>query len=328
MTDAHYQYGAADAAIRSTGDVVETIGGAIIVFVTARAAMGGAFTIGMMMSFIAYQAYFGRTAKNAVDALVSWRTLSVHLDRIADLALASPEVAEAGERPVLTGKINVSQVSFRYHPNESPILSDLSLSIEGGEMIAVTGRSGEGKTTLLKLLLGLEKPLSGHILYDSVELGAIARSHFVRNVATVMQDDTLLSGTIAENIAFFDSNMDFVLMENCAKLACIHEDIQAMPMRYASLIGDMGSALSGGQKQRIMIARALYRSPKILFMDEGTSHLDVHLEKDINDNLSNLNITRIVIAHRPDTLRIADRVFRLGNGTLDEISAKLRDAWT
>ncbi|AZO19986.1 peptidase domain-containing ABC transporter [Mesorhizobium sp. M1E.F.Ca.ET.045.02.1.1] len=319
MTDANFRHSAADAAIRSVADLIDSVGAAFIVFVTARAAMGGSFTIGMMMSFIAYQVYFGRTAKNAVDALVVWRTLSVHLDRIADLALASPEDGESGLRPSISGSINVNTVSFRYHPDEPPIVSDLSLSISAGEMVAITGRSGEGKTTLLKLMLGLERPLSGEVSYDGIGLNRIARNHFISNIATVMQDDTLLSGTIAENVAFFDTELDFERIEACARLACIHDEIDSMPMRYASLIGDMGSALSGGQKQRLMIARALYRQPKILFIDEGTSHLDLQVERAINDNLTQLNITRVVIAHRPDTLRIADRVFNMSSGGLAEL---------
>ncbi|PYE92508.1 colicin V processing peptidase [Rhizobium sp. PP-F2F-G38] len=313
MTGANYRHGAADAAIRSVGELIETVGAAFVVFITARAAMGGSFTIGMMMSFVAYQVYFGRTAKNAVDALVSWKTLSVHLDRLADLALAQPEDNERGMQPALSGKIEICSVSFRYHPDEPLILSNLSLTIEAGEMVAITGRSGKGKTTLLKLMLGTEILTSGQISYDGVSLNRIARSHFIANIATVMQDDTLLSGSIAENIAFFDAEVDFDRIRECARVACIDADIVAMPMGYASLIGDMGSALSGGQKQRIMIARALYRQPRILFMDEGTSHLDVEVEREINDNLAQLAITRVVIAHRPDTLRIANRVYCLGS---------------
>ena len=183
--------------------------------------MGGSFTIGMMMSFIAYQMYFGKTAKNAVDALVSWRTLSVHLDRLSDLALAPAEDGERGLRPPLSGAIEISAASFRYHPDEPAIFADLSLVIQAGEMVAITGRSGEGKTTLFKLLLGLERPTSGIILYDGVNLNQIARNHFVTSIATVMQDDTLLSGTIAENIAFFDSELDRSRVRSMCP-SCLH----------------------------------------------------------------------------------------------------------
>jgi ATP-binding cassette subfamily B protein RaxB len=320
MTNANFRNSAADAAIRSASNLIESAGAALIIFITARAAMGGSFTIGMMMSFIAYQVYFGQTAKNAVDAFVSWRTLSVHLDRLADLALAPAQDNERGKRLPLSGMIELAGLSFRYHPDEPLLLSDISMRVEAGETVAVTGQSGEGKTTLLKLLLGLETPTSGEVLYDGTALNGIARSHFIDHIATVMQDDTLLSGTIAENIAFFDDHLHHERIEACAKAACIHDEIEAMPMRYASLIGDMGSALSGGQKQRIMIARALYKNPRILFMDEGTSQLDIRVEHAINDNISKLNITRLIVAHRPDTLRIADRVLNLSNGKLAELT--------
>ncbi|MGV1943752.1 peptidase domain-containing ABC transporter [Agrobacterium sp. 22-211-1] len=325
MTEANYRHSSADAAIRSVGDLIESIGAALIVYILAREAMGGPFTIGMMMSFIAYQLYFGRTAKNAVDAFVSWRTLSVHLDRLSDLALAPAEDGELGLTPPLSGMLEVNSVSFRYHPDEPEVLTDISISMKPGEMVAITGRSGEGKTTLLKLMLGLEQPTAGEIRYDNTSLKRIARNHFVAAIATVLQDDTLLSGTIAENIAFFDTQPDLKRVEECARIACIHEEIEQMPMRYRSLIGDMGSSLSGGQKQRIMIARALYREPKILFMDEGTSHLDIEVERSINNNLSKLNITRVVIAHRPDTLRIAERVFHLNAGKLSELMASPKE---
>lgn len=139
-----------------------------------------------------------------------------------------------------------------------------------------------------------------------------------------MQDDVLLSGSIADNVAFFDESPDLERIVARGKLACIHEEIEAMLMKYASLIGDMGSALSGGQKQRVMIARALYRRPRILFMDEGTSHLDSRVERSINDKLAALSITRLVIAHRTDTLRIADRIMHLDDGSLNDITDFIR----
>ena len=145
-------------------------------------------------------------------------------------------------------------------------------------------------------------------------MNRISRKYFLDNISVIMQDDTLLSGSIAENISFFGENTNAGRIRACAKISCIDEEIERMPMAYESLIGEMGSALSGGQKQRVLIARALYRDPKILFMDEASSHLDKNLERRINDNLSNLRITRVVVAHRSDTLRIADRILKLENG--------------
>ena len=134
-----------------------------------------------------------------------------------------------------------------------------------------------------------------------------------------MQEDDLFAGSIAENIAFFDPEMKMDKVIFAAEAAMIHEDTMKMPMKYESLIGDMGSALSGGQKQRVMLARALYRQPKILFMDEGTAHLDVNTEHLINESIRNLGITRVTIAHRPDTIYSASRVYLLCEGLLQEV---------
>jgi ATP-binding cassette subfamily B protein RaxB len=131
-------------------------------------------------------------------------------------------------------------------------------------------------------------------------------------IAAVMQEDQLLSGSIADNICFFDPSFDHERMVTCTQMAGIHDEIMAMPMAYNSLIGDMGSSLSGGQKQRVLLARALYKVPKILFLDEGTAHLDVDKERQINERLRRLSITRISVAHRPEIMTGADTVLRIG----------------
>jgi ATP-binding cassette subfamily B protein RaxB len=161
------------------------------------------------------------------------------------------------------------------------------------------GPSGGGKTTLIKIMLGLLEPTSGEVLIDGVPLLTIGYKAYREQIGTVMQEDQLLSGSIADNICFFDTSFDSERMIRCAQLAGIHDEIMAMPMTYNSLIGDMGSSLSGGQKQRVLLARALYHQPRILFLDEGTAHLDVDNERRINETLRHLNITRVCVAHRP-----------------------------
>jgi ATP-binding cassette, subfamily B, bacterial CvaB/MchF/RaxB len=170
------------------------------------------------------------------------------------------------------------------------------------------GPSGGGKTTLVKIMLGLLEPTRGEVLIDGVALSTIGPRAYREHVGAVMQEDLLLSGSIADNICFFDPSFDEQRMIKCAQLAGIHEEILAMPMTYNSLVGDMGSSLSGGQKQRIMLARALYRQAQILFLDEGTAHLDVENEKRINGSLKSLKMTRISVAHRPEISSGADRI--------------------
>jgi ATP-binding cassette subfamily B protein RaxB len=180
------------------------------------------------------------------------------------------------------------------------------LKIPPGQFVTISGPSGGGKTTLIKLMLGLLEPTSGEILVDGLPLSTIGPRAFREQVAAVMQEDQLLSGSIADNICFFDSHFDEERMIRSAELAAIHADIMAMPMTYNSLIGDMGNSLSGGQKQRVLLARALYRNPRILFLDEGTAHLDVQTERAINESLRQLPMTRISVAHRPDISSGAD----------------------
>jgi len=188
------------------------------------------------------------------------------------------------------------------------VLEDINLTIESGEFITVMGPSGGGKTTLLKVMLGLLEPTSGDVLVDGVPLATVGARAFREQVAAVMQDDQLLSGSIADNICFFDTDYNQDKLFQCARLAAIHDEIMAMPMTYNSLVGDMGSSLSGGQKQRVLLARALYREPRILFLDEGTAHLDIDNERLINESLRQLRMTRISIAHRPDMASGADRI--------------------
>jgi ATP-binding cassette subfamily B protein RaxB len=164
----------------------------------------------------------------------------------------------------------------------------------------------------MKIMLGLLEPTHGEVLIDGIPLSSVGVRGYREQVGAVMQEDQLLSGSIADNICFFDSSFDQQRMIECARLARIHDEIMAMPMTYNSLIGDMGSSLSGGQKQRVLLARALYRQPRMLFLDEGTAHLDVDNEKCINESLRCLNMTRVSVAHRPEITSGAHRILRVG----------------
>src|SRR5439155_11022007 len=192
--------------------------------------------------------------------------------------------------------------------------------IEPGEFVAITGPSGGGKTTLMKLMLGLFEPASGEILIDGYTIGALGVATLREQVGVVMQDDQLLSGSIQENISFFDTTVDPAWVQRCAEAAGIHNDIMRMPMGYHTLVGDMGGALSGGQRQRILLARALYRKPRILFLDEGTAHLDPAMEQQVNSEIGKLAITRVIIAHRPQTVAAADRILVVHQGRVSEVT--------
>ena len=205
-------------------------------------------------------------------------------------------------------------MSFRYADGEPDVLRGVSLKIEAGESVAIVGPSGCGKTTLLKLMLGLHAPDSGEVLVGGVPLARVGQRAWRDSMGVVMQDEPLFSGSIADNICFFSAEPDRAWLEQCARVAAVHDEIEAMPMGYNTLIGDMGAALSGGQKQRILLARALYKRPRILLLDEATSSLDVDRERVVNQAVRQLALTRVIVAHRPETIASAGRVIALHEG--------------
>ncbi|WP_051380612.1 peptidase domain-containing ABC transporter [Bradyrhizobium sp. WSM1743] len=286
----------------------------LTIYLAVQLVLGNHFTIGMIFAFISYKQQFIEKAVQFVEKVLDFRIIELHLERLADIALSPLE--RGHDRPLaytprVQGRIELRKVSFRYAETDPFVLEDVSFIIEPGEFITIMGPSGGGKTTLVKVMLGLLEPTSGEVLIDDVPLSTIGGRAYREHVAAVMQEDQLLSGSIADNICFFDASFDEERMIQCAHLAGIHEEIMAMAMTYNSLIGDMGSSLSGGQKQRLMLARALYRQPSILFLDEGTAHLDVDNEKRINESLKGLQMTRINVAHRPETSSGADRILRI-----------------
>jgi len=286
----------------------------LIVYVGATDVVADRSTLGIMMAFIAYQQTFSASATRLLDFAGRIRMLDVHLQRLADVMLAEPETqVDTARLPDsrLGGSVCARGLAFRYGESEPTIFRNVSLDVGPGEFVAITGPSGGGKTTLLKLLLGLLEPTEGEVLYDDQPFGVLGAGRVRRDIGVIIQDDVLLSGSLAQNISFFASAPDPAWIEECARTAAIHDDIARFPMGYNTLIGDMGSVLSTGQRQRVLLARALYRRPKILFMDEGTSSLDTEKELEVNANLRELSITRIIIAHRKDTIDAADRVMEL-----------------
>ncbi|HEX7383007.1 MAG TPA: peptidase domain-containing ABC transporter [Burkholderiaceae bacterium] len=273
------------------------------------------FTVGMLFAFIAYQEQFAQRVTALIDKAVELKMLGLQGERLADIVLAAPE-ADASPRSGAppAARIELRGLAFRYADGEARVIDGLDLTVEPGESVAIVGPSGCGKTTLLKLMLGIHRPEAGEIAIGGVPLARLGLEAWRSMIGTVMQDDMLFAGSIADNIVFFDSAPDLERARECARVAAVHEEIEALPMGYDTLIGDMGASLSGGQKQRILLARALYKRPQVLFLDEATSALDIERERQVNQAIRQLALTRIVVAHRPETIASASRVVVLAGG--------------
>ena len=285
----------------------------LVIALAGLMIIGGNFSVGMLFAFIAYKGQFLGGIHGIFDKISEFRMLRMHLERLSEIALAKPEEEPGEDHLILNpqdvkGRLELRNICFRYGTGEPYVLKDCCLDLRPGESVALVGASGCGKTTLMKVAIGLLDRESGEILLDGKDISGIGVKQYRQFIGAVMQNDTLMSGTIAENICMFDPDADMKRIVECARLASIHDDIQSMPMGYRSLIGDMGSSLSGGQKQRVLLARALYPNPKILFLDEATSHLDPNNEKLASEAIRKLNITRLIIAHRTETWDTADRV--------------------
>ncbi len=296
----------------------------VIIFFGARAVMSGSLTVGMLVAFLAYKDQFSQRVAAFLDTIVRISVLAVHGERIADIALAEPEELPSARSAIIgpsvteysRGRLALSgrAISFRYGENEPPVLADFDFDVDSGECVAIVGPSGAGKTTLLKILAGLLRPTSGTVLLDGVPVQAVGFEYYRSQIGCVLQNDQLFAGTIAENIAAFSPGLDPSRIQNAARLAAIHDEILRMPMGYETLVGDMGSSLSGGQVQRIVLARALYRNPRILLLDEATSHLDEENERTINAAIRMLTISRVIVAHRRSTIDMADRIVPIWPG--------------
>ncbi|MFL6970390.1 MAG: peptidase domain-containing ABC transporter [Xanthobacteraceae bacterium] len=293
----------------------------ITIYIGARLILTGqGFSVGMLFAFLSFRQTFNERAIGFINQLVQFRLLGLHLDRLSDIVTAAPEAETVRMQSLdVKGDIRVRDLSFRYGAADNFVLQDINLDVAAGDFVAITGPSGGGKTTLLKLLLGLHKATAGTIDLDGNRADAELWRAWRKHVGVVAQDDRLLSGTIADNIAFFDPDLDMARVQAAAMAAQVHDDIMRQPMQYLGLVGDMGSTLSGGQRQRVLLARALYGQPRVLFLDEGTANLDEATEEAIADLIEQLPITRIVVAHRPALLRRAKRVFVVKDRQLSEM---------
>ncbi|QNT78999.1 peptidase domain-containing ABC transporter [Entomobacter blattae] len=289
----------------------------IMMVLGAHMVMEGKMSVGMLVAFLSYKDQFTGRIGSLISAAFNLRMLSVQTDRLSDIAMTKPETDAITPAPILlssddttprAGTLDIRNASVRYSDAEPWIYHNVSLTIPAGKSVAIIGPSGGGKTTLLKTMMSLIQPNEGTILYNGINIETLSLPNYRDKIAGVLQDDGLFTGSIADNISGFADNQDEALLIECAKRAAIYDDIMEMPMKFETLLGDMGNSLSGGQKQRVILARALYRRPEILFLDEATSHLDEATEAVIAESLRDLQMTRVIVAHRPATVAHADIV--------------------
>jgi ATP-binding cassette subfamily B protein RaxB len=295
----------------------------LIIWLAATAVLEHSFTTGMLFAFVAYKEQFSNRLAALIDKVVEFKMLKLHGERVADIVMAEAEAvgahdADEVEREQLSPSIELRGVSFRYSPTEPYVFENVDLTIAAGECVAITGISGCGKTTLVKVMLGLLAPTHGEVRVGGQSIQQLGLSSYRNMIGTVMQEDRLFSGSVAENISFFDPLPEWKRIKECARLAAINEEIESMPMGYNTITGDSGVGISGGQKQRILLARALYRRPSILVLDEATSELDLDNEKSVNATVKAMGLTRIIVAHRPETIASADRIVVVKAGKLSE----------
>lgn len=298
--------------------LLSALGSILMVFLGARMILAGQFTVGALMAFMSYQGMLDSRITQLINNYFTLKMLRIQTSRLGDIVMskAEPVVSEIVHTVRQPMRIRVGHLRFRYSEYEPYVLDDVSFTINAGESVAIVGPSSCGKTTLLNVLLGNLAAESGEIYLDERKCGMEDVIAARNRMGIVMQDDVLFAGSISDNIAFFATppNQEKVVMS--AKLAAIHDEIEAMPMGYHTLVGDMGTVFSGGQKQRILLARALYREPDVLFLDEATSHLDITCENAVNQAVRALPVTRVIIAHRMETILSTERVIVLEQGKI------------
>jgi ATP-binding cassette, subfamily B, bacterial CvaB/MchF/RaxB len=288
----------------------------ILMVLGGYAVLNNQISIGMLIAYISFKDQFYNRVFALMDKVFEFKLLDVHLSRLGDITLSKPEQFLQGTGMLPGGEslpvcLDVQDIAFKYSKDSPMLFSNINLQIKREEAISIIGPTGCGKSTFLKILMSLLQPDRGVLSMQGIPVRSMGLGSYRENIAGVMQDDTLLSGTILDNITFFDRAPDRKRVEYVANLAAIAKDIHLMPMQYNTLVGSMGAALSGGQIQRILLARALYKKPKLLILDEATSHLDIETETAVNIAIKEMKIARLIVAHRPQTILSADRILKL-----------------
>lgn len=302
----------------------------LVISLAALAVMEGSITLGFLTAFIALKTHFSTAIRAFMDKLVQMRLLRLHLERVSDITCAEPEFEDfhlPAVRVLPQGRLQLRNLAYVYPGAAGPVFSDLSLDIAEGEILAITGASGCGKSTLVRILAGLLMPSAGQLLVDGQPLQREGARRFRDACAGVLQGEQLLSGSLLENITLFAEAVDHARLQQACRMARIDAFIASLPMGLNSLIGDMGAIMSAGQGQRVLLARAFYKQPRLLFLDEATANLDPQVEEEILQEIKALGVTTVMVTHRQAPLRVATRIVHLADGRLREVTRLPEHAW-
>ncbi len=303
----------ADAAVRS---LLFQGARTVAIYWLARNGLAQQMTIGAISAYVAYLGMFTTRCSGIVDRLMEYKLLEVPLRRLSDVIFSEEERDQGRDVHSGIGDIELRKLSFSYSQDEAPILQDCSALFPESALTVIAGPSGAGKSTVLQVIAGNVLAEEGELLLAGRPAAQLSLKSLRSKMATVFQDDALLKGSVAENIALFSTDIDMLRVRASAIAACIAPELEALPMAYETRIGDLGSSLSCGQVQRILLARAFYRRPALLLLDEASSGLDCALERRVIASLRQLPATKIVVSHSDLMLQAADEVLWLHKGRL------------
>ena len=312
--NAGYQLGTFQLWFGSAQGLLFGIEQIVVIYIGATLISAGSLTIGQLMGFIFLKQHFSSSVLAMFPKLAEMRLMQLDLERIADIALE--EVEETGSvahlpRRSFTGRLRGEKLGFRYSTDELPVFEALDFGVEPGEMLVITGPSGCGKSTLLKLVAGLEQPDTGTLLYDGSPLRKLGLAALRAGAAAVLHSDGLLAGDIAFNINLEDEPYNQPRLEDACRRVCILDEILALPLGFNTRVGELGNSLSAGQVQRVLLARALYKRPKLLLLDESLACLSDSVARRILENIRELRIAVVLVTHNPALAGLGTRQIRL-----------------